>query len=96
MPADFSRDCRCPDCLARAIGRLIEERLASISHAEALQLATSQPTSPRLIEHIDYTLEDGKYIFSKWFLIKQGTCCGNGCRNCPYPNPKPVPVHILP
>ena len=81
----FSRDCRCPDCLAKAIARRIEARLAALNHAEALRLASEQPPAARLIEHIDYLIEDGQYVFSKWFLLKQGTCCGNGCRNCPYP-----------
>nr|WP_289107927.1 DUF5522 domain-containing protein [uncultured Pseudoalteromonas sp.] len=20
----------------------------------------------------------------KWFFLKRGTCCKNGCKNCPY------------
>lgn len=100
MPADFSRDCRCPACLARVIGRLIEDRLATLPHADALHLATIQPPSPRLIEHIDYTIELGDFVFSKWYLLKQGKCCGNGCRNCPYPDsivhPPTIPAHIHP
>jgi len=86
MPADYSRDCRCPDCLSKAIARRIEDRLAALDHAAALQLAASQPPSPRLIEHIDYTMEGERFVFTGWFLLKQGTCCGNGCRNCTYPD----------
>lgn len=85
LPPDPSTTCRCPDCLARATGRLLTEKLNSISHNEALALAASQAPSPRLIEHIDYTVEDGNWVFSAWYLLKQGRCCGNGCRNCPYP-----------
>jgi hypothetical protein len=85
MPADFSRDCRCPDCLAIAIADIIENRLATMTHGDALGLAARQPPSPRLIEHIDYSVEQGNLVFSRWYLLKQGTCCGNGCRNCPYP-----------
>ncbi len=85
MPPDFSRDCRCPKCLAKAIARVIEDRLAANSHEEALRLATTERPSRQLIEHIDYNVEDGNYVFSKWFLLKQGKCCGKGCRNCPYP-----------
>ena len=33
---------------------------------------------------IDYTLEDGKWIFTRQFLLNRGYCCKNGCRNCPY------------
>ena len=87
MPVDPFASCRCPDCLAKAISEKIDETLAQISHPEALQLANSQAPSPRLIEHIDFTIENGNHVFSKWYLLKQRNCCGNGCRNCPYPNP---------
>jgi hypothetical protein len=85
MPADFSRDCRCPDCLAPAIGRMIEKCLAALSHEEALRLAATQNPSFRPIEHIDYTIEQGNLVFTRWYLLKQGKCCDNGCRSCPYP-----------
>lgn len=85
MPADFSCDCRCPDCLAAAIADAIGKRLATMSHADSLDLAAKQPPSPHLIEHIDYTIEQGNLVFTAWHLLKQGKCCGNGCRNCPYP-----------
>jgi hypothetical protein len=82
---DFSRDCRCPICLAKAIGRKIDERLATIPHEEALRMASAERSNIRVVEHIDYTLENGNYVFSKWYLLKQGKCCDSGCRNCPYP-----------
>ncbi|WP_245553367.1 DUF5522 domain-containing protein [Echinicola vietnamensis] len=38
-----------------------------------------------LIEGIDYTINDqGLFVFSGWYLLRQGKCCGNGCQNCPY------------
>ena len=85
MPLDFSRDCRCPDCLAKVIGQQIEERLGTLSHPEALQAARPYSGSARLIEHIDFTCENESVVFTRWYLLKQGACCGNGCRNCPYP-----------
>lgn len=33
----------------------------------------------------DYTIENGMLVFSKEFLLRRGSCCGSGCRNCPYP-----------
>jgi Family of unknown function (DUF5522) len=39
-----------------------------------------------LQEGIDYTIEDGKYVFTRNFLIKRGYCCHLKCRNCPYTN----------
>jgi hypothetical protein len=32
----------------------------------------------------DFYIEDGKYVFTKEFHLKRGSCCGNGCKNCPY------------
>lgn len=32
----------------------------------------------------DYTIENGKYVFTSKFLLKRGYCCHFGCRNCPY------------
>ena len=85
MPADFSKKCLCPSCLAKVIGKHIEGRLADLPFEEALNLAKQKPASNRLLELIDYTVKGGNYVFSRWYLLKQGKCCGNGCRNCPYP-----------
>jgi hypothetical protein len=38
-----------------------------------------------LREGIDYTLdEDGRLVFTAAYHLARGTCCGSGCRNCPY------------
>ena len=34
----------------------------------------------------DYTIEQGRLVFTAEYLLRRGTCCGNGCRHCPYPN----------
>lgn len=31
-----------------------------------------------------YYDENGLLVFTGEFLLKQGSCCGNGCRHCPY------------
>ena len=45
-------------------------------------------SSQKLIEGIDFTLEeyDGIVfkVFTSHYLIKRGFCCNNKCRNCPY------------
>lgn len=38
----------------------------------------------KLIENIDYYIENGRYIFTEHYLRKRGSCCRNGCRHCPY------------
>ncbi|MFO0554945.1 MAG: DUF5522 domain-containing protein [Polyangiaceae bacterium] len=40
-------------------------------------------TAP-LIEGEDYYVEDGKYVFTERYHLKRGSCCGSGCRHCPY------------
>lgn len=39
----------------------------------------------RLVEGVDYYLENGFYVFTAGFLKRRGYCCGSGCRHCPYP-----------
>ena len=35
-------------------------------------------------EDIHYYTEGERVIFTALFHIKRGSCCGNGCRHCPY------------
>lgn len=32
----------------------------------------------------DYYLENGLVVFTAAYHLKRGTCCGSGCRHCPY------------
>jgi len=32
----------------------------------------------------DYYLEKGQIIMTERYLVKRGTCCGSGCRHCPF------------
>ncbi|MCF8245076.1 MAG: hypothetical protein K9J37_00740 [Saprospiraceae bacterium] len=43
---------------------------------------TSKPQI--LVEGLDFTIENGFYVFTAQYLKKRGYCCENGCRNCPY------------
>jgi hypothetical protein len=39
----------------------------------------------KLIEGVDYTFDErGCLVFTAAYLLRRGTCCGNGCRNCPF------------
>jgi hypothetical protein len=31
-----------------------------------------------------YYNEAGLVVFTSDYLLKRGTCCGSGCKNCPY------------
>jgi len=38
-----------------------------------------------LIEDEDYYIDaKGLLVFTGKYLLQKGTCCGNGCRHCPF------------
>lgn len=39
--------------------------------------------NPKL-EAEDFYLVDGKMVMSEKYHTKRGSCCGNGCKHCPY------------
>jgi 2-iminoacetate synthase ThiH len=36
------------------------------------------------VEGTHYYLESGRVIFTAAFHLQRGSCCGNGCRHCPF------------
>lgn len=51
---------------------------------ETKLLIKQLPKTKKLLADIDYTIENGLYVFSKWYHLKRGYCCGNGCKNCAF------------
>ncbi len=43
-----------------------------------------QITKPKLKEYEFYVNENGNFVLTSEYLKKRGSCCGNGCINCPY------------
>lgn len=43
--------------------------------------------SHQLEKYKDYYLENDRVIFTTDFHLRRGSCCGNGCRHCPYTKP---------
>ncbi len=40
---------------------------------------------PRSLGHADfYTDSDGNLVFTAAYHLKRGSCCGLGCRHCPF------------
>jgi len=39
---------------------------------------------PGILTEEDYYMENGKFVFTAYFHLKRGRCCGSGCRHCPY------------
>ena len=84
MAVENGQHCCCPDCLAKLASESISKRLQTLPLEAAVTLASRYRTDSALIEHIDYTLDAGNLVFSRWYHLKRGSCCGNGCRHCPY------------
>jgi hypothetical protein len=78
-------DCLCPACLKKAAIKKINEYVQSLSPEDALNnTAKDLPKTKDLIEGIDFYKENSNYIFTAWYHLKRGDCCGNRCRHCPY------------
>lgn len=38
-----------------------------------------------LIPGQDYLIDpQGRFVFTREYLLRRGFCCDSGCRNCPY------------
>jgi hypothetical protein len=42
------------------------------------------PVAPLALDPEDYYFEGANMVFTAAFHLKIGTCCGAGCRHCPY------------
>ncbi|UPW18097.1 DUF5522 domain-containing protein [Agarivorans sp. TSD2052] len=80
------RACYCSSCLSKKLGEKLQELIANTPHRQMLeQAARYHQAETALQAHIDYTMVDGLMVFSAWYHLKRGSCCGNGCKHCPYP-----------
>ena len=80
------QSCLCPKCLSNSFKQFIEQSISEQGLTATLEKTAQYYDDSALLEHFDYEIEDGYYVFSKWFLLKRNSCCGSGCRNCPYPS----------
>ncbi|MBV1906274.1 MAG: hypothetical protein KUG75_09380 [Pseudomonadales bacterium] len=94
LPFESGQDCLCRKCLAIAINDYLAESIRQNGIETVLSLVMqhkagserkTQDDNSAATEYLDYTLENGCFVFTRWFHLKRGTCCGSGCRNCPYP-----------
>jgi len=47
--------------------------------------SNQKKSKPQKLEvGIDFTIENGLYVFTSAYLLRRGYCCENACRNCPY------------
>ena len=45
-------------------------------------------TAPPALTQEDYYFENGLMVFTAAYHLKRGSCCGSGCRHCPYQDTK--------
>lgn len=83
--AKAGQTCLCSTCLTQEIAAKLPRYLHSLDHEQALALAQNYSSNAPLQEGIDYVMDNELMVFSAWFHLKRGYCCGNGCVNCPYP-----------
>jgi Family of unknown function (DUF5522) len=78
--------CKCKDCLHASVIKKTIAISNEMTVTEALEKnwIKDLPKIKNVIEGIDYNLENGFYVFTKWFHLKRGYCCKNNCRNCGY------------
>jgi hypothetical protein len=73
-PSADGTECLCPNCLNHVV---LEQR--------GNQAQSASPASNAApVEGIDYYIEGSAVVFTAHYHLRRGTCCGNGCRHCPY------------
>ena len=48
------------------------------------------PITPPTLAPEDFYFEGPNLVFTAAYHLKRGSCCGSGCRHCPYGNAKPA------
>lgn len=36
------------------------------------------------VENVHYYMDGSRVVFTALFHLQRGSCCGNGCKHCPY------------
>jgi hypothetical protein len=86
MPLADDAECLCPACLKNAVSQQTEHYVSEFRAGRISRLPLSGPAiAAPPIPDIDYYIDNGRYVFTAWYLLRRGYCCGNGCRHCPYP-----------
>lgn len=75
--------CLCRNCTLLKIKKFLHT-LYQQSLKEQLAFAKPFHTDDNLIENLDYEMQKGYMVFSRWYFLKRGKCCKNNCKNCPY------------
>jgi len=84
MSLDAQQECLCESCLSQAIQEKITKLINTSSQQDIIAMASQYRSDEKLLSGIDYLIEDNNWVFTQWYHLKRGYCCGNACKNCPY------------
>lgn len=85
FPVTEHAACYCPGCLARRAAAIVRGMVENLTPETAEKIRALGPVE-RPVRGIDYDLDArGFMVFTAWYHLRRGECCGNGCRHCPYP-----------
>ena len=76
-----------PACLCRSCLETISRVSASLHEPDVVltEIRRLTRSSGSTLVPEDYYLDDGgNMVFTAAYHLKRGSCCGNGCRHCPY------------
>ena len=80
-----NKGCLCKTCLTNEVKNSINSYIQNLNPKRIKEVQKLGIPS-KYIEGIDYTInKNGNWVFSSWYLLRQGKCCSNNCTNCPYP-----------
>jgi hypothetical protein len=72
----------------RVLGNLVSDGLQPVclcrSCLETLARLCRETSDTGTVEKDFYLDENGNVIFTAAYHLSRGTCCGNGCRHCPF------------
>jgi hypothetical protein len=76
-----------PACVCRSCLETVARVSATLKDPEAVLTEVYRlirSTDSTLLREDYYLDENGNMVFTAAYHLKRGTCCGNGCRHCPY------------
>ena len=72
-----------PACLCRPCLETIARVARGLDDTDAVMVEVYRQV-PGMRMDEDYYLENGNVVFTAAYHLKRGSCCGSGCRHCPY------------
>lgn len=73
-------------------GCLCKNCLSDIDRMVLMAEESVFPSEPsNFVENVHYYIDAGLWVFTEFYHLSRGYCCGNHCRHCAYGNKKKRP-----